>query len=166
MKLSALSWVATALALAGLVFLASDRFRQKEKADAAARCAVAAGKPLADLADCPKPIADQVTVARQAARCDAAAARDDGRFIVINACGSGVKRLHAMHDAAASRVANLEVELAKARAGTTAAVSRAETRAITLTERKADARKAIEAAPRDGAGRITCDAECLRRLQK
>lgn len=161
-----LGGVLLALAIGTLLHFAKDRFVQKAKADAAERCATASSKPLADLSDCLKPVRERITAARKADLCDAAADREDGRFVVLNACGQGVKRLYARNDVAARRVANLEGELAKARAATRAVVARAEARAVTLTERKADARKAIEAAPRDGAGRITCDALCLRRLSQ
>lgn len=156
--------------LGTLLFFARDRFAQKAVADAAERCAAAVGKPSAPLDDCAPSIVVQVNAARQGAICDGAlfrpAAETGARFVIVNACGAGVKRLFAERDVLGSRVDNLSAVLAGAAARSDAAVARAEGRAATLNERKADARKAIEAAPRDGVGRIICDAECLHRLSQ
>lgn len=156
------------LVLAAVLFLARDRFAQKAVADAAERCAAATAKPVAPLGDCAPAIATSVNGQRRAALCDTAllhhAADTTARFVVLNACAAGVKRLFAERDTLNSRVDNLSAVLAEADARSTAAVARAEGRAATLNERNARVQSAIKAAPRDGAGRVTCDAECLRRI--
>lgn len=159
--------IAGLLALVSVAFLVKDRFHQKTLADAAAACAVAASDPLKPVSDCLPSVKQRIEEARQAFLCDGAllpALKDEHRFAAQQACGAGVKRLIADRDAAAGESANLRQQLDTALAGRDAAVARAETRAAHQDERTGNARKAIDTAPRDDAGRIHCDAECLRRI--
>lgn len=155
------------LALASLAWLAQDRFDQKRKADAAVRCAAAAGSEHAALDDCLPLVASRLRAERQARVCEAAllpSLRPATRFSAAQACGAGTKRLIAAGDAAAHERDDLARQLAEARADTTRAVERAEGRATRFQRRNDDARRTIDSAPRDAGGRIACDADCLRRL--
>lgn len=169
LALRAIAGVSALLLLLGAAWLIKDRFHQKGLADAAARCAAAAGdagdaKPLTD---CAPEIRAEVAAARQGRICEGAllpTLRPESRFAMSQACGAGVKRLAAVADAAAAENASLEQQLATARADLNSAVERAERRAAHSTEREANGRKVIEAAPRAAGGGIVCDADCLRRL--
>lgn len=150
-----------------VAWLAKDRFVQKDLADAAKRCAHAATTETGPLDDCLEPVAARVANDRQNAVCEEAllpSLRPESRFRVLNSCGAGVKRLVADRDAAVAGQADAERRLADTRAAATAAVGRAEARAISQEERKRRASDAIASAPRDAGGNIACDADCLRRL--
>ena len=157
------------LALAGAAWLIKDRFHQKALADAAAACAVAAAAPNDDkpLDSCLPKVKAEIQEARQARVCESTllpSLRSETRFAMSQACGSGVKRLVATGDAAAAERDGLAAQLSDARAETAAAVTRAEGRVTRQTQRTDHGQKIIQAAPRDGAGGIHCDAECLRRI--
>ena len=158
-----------ALALAAAGWLVKDRFHQKALADAAASCAAAAADPADEtsLSDCLPQVTIEIKQARQNRVCERAllpSLLPENRFLMQQACGSGVKRLVEVGDAAAQERDSLKGQLTDARAGTAAAVSRAEARAAHQTQRTDDGHKIILAAPRDSAGNVRCDAECLRRL--
>lgn len=158
-----------ALALAAAAWLVKDRFHQKALSDAAASCAHAAADPAdeAALSSCLPEITNEVKEARQNRVCDRAllpSLLPENRFAMQQACGSGVKRLVAASDAAAADRDSLKSQLDDARAGMAAAVARAEARAAHQTQRNDNGRKVIQSAPRDAAGNVRCDAECLRRL--
>lgn len=152
-------------AVGSLLFLARDRFHQKAIADRYESCEKAAESGV-DPAECRAAIRAGIVAGRAAAACDRALQplTEQSRFAAAQACGPGVKRLIAEHDAARGEAAAARAELARQRVDGAAAVERAERRANKQNEREAHGRTVIDTAPRDGAGRIRCDAECLRRL--
>lgn len=167
--LRALGGIVGGLLIAAAIWLIVDRFHQKDLADAAASCAVAAGTPddSASLNDCLPLVQVEVEAARQARACERSLTpqlRPESRFAMAQACGAGVKRLVAAGDAAIAENASLKRQLDEARADIDSAVERAERRTVRSTEREANGRKVIEAAPRAPGGSIRCDADCLRRL--
>lgn len=161
--------IAGLLALASLAFLVKDRFHQKALADDAKACAVAAAdaddrKPLDRCLD---KIAAEVRAARQSRICEKALLprlRDETRGTVELACGAGVRRLVIDGETAKFERDQAERLLGEADAAMARAVTRAEARSIKSSERESHGRQVIEAAPRDAAGSIVCDADCLRRL--
>lgn len=162
---------AAAAGLAASAWLIQDRFHQKGLAEAASRCAVAAGKPAgdkgSDLDDCLPVIGLEVAAARQAATCDRTLLPTmdaTTRFVMLNSCGPGAKRLVAERDTLASERDGLKTLLDRAQVNADAAVSRAESRASTQQKRTDHAQGTIAAAPRDGDGLIMCDAGCLRQI--
>lgn len=153
--------------LASAAWLIKDRFHQKDLADAAKACARSAATQTEPLVKCAPDIARQLGQARQQLICESALLPSLGpetRFIASQACGQGTLRLIAERDAALADSASLRAALDQAQAGTARAVARAETRARQTTERDDHAAKVIADAPRDSAGRIVCDAECLRAI--
>lgn len=169
LALRAVAGIFGAVLLLTAAWLIRDRFHQKDLADAAASCAVAAsaGEDDAPLTDCLPQIRREVAEARQARTCERALVpqlRPETRFAMAQSCGAGVKRLVATGDAAADRADSLDRQLADARADLNSAVERAERRTARSTEREANGRKVIEAAPRAPGGSIRCDADCLRQL--
>ena len=158
---------ASAATAAGLVvsaWLVQDRFHQKDLADAAQRCAVAAAKEN-PLDDCLPAVKLQISAARQAAMCDASLLPEaNGRFAMLNSCGPGVKNLVARQDALTTERDTLNQLLEHAQTDASAATARAESRAANQQKRITDALAALAAAPRDSGGRIVCDAGCLRQL--
>lgn len=158
-----------ALALLAAAWLIKDRFHQKDLADAAAACAKAAGdaKDDADLEPCLLQVASDIREARQARLCERTllpSLRPETRFAMQQSCGTGVKHLVAVSDAASADRDSLAGQLAQARVDSAAAVVRAEARVTRFNQRTDHGRQAIQAAPRDPAGTVRCDAECLRRL--
>ena len=157
------------IALASTGWLIKDRFHQKALADSAAACAVAAGDEAdaAPLAGCLPNVAAEIREARQGRICEQTllpSLRPETRFLMSQACGAGVKRLVATGDAASAERDSLQAQLSEARNDLKSAVERAERRTAKQTERTTHAQKVIQAAPRDAAGSLRCDAECLRRL--
>lgn len=160
-----------AIALVALALLAADRFHQKELADNAKACAVAAADTddTAALDRCLPEVRAEIGEARQARLCERTllpSLRPETRFAMSQACGAGVKRLVASGDALAAERDGLKARLTAAQNDLATAVARAERRAATNQERNAHGQKVIQAAPRDAAGSIRCDAECLRRLNQ
>ena len=158
-----------ALALLAAAWLIKDRFHQKDLADAAAACAKAAGdtEDQASLQPCLLQVASEIREARAARLCERSllpSLRPESRFAMQQSCGTGVKRLVAAGDAAAAERDSLAGQLAQTRADSAAAVVRAEARVTRFNQRTDHGRQAIQAAPRDPAGTVRCDAECLRRL--
>ena len=158
-----------ALALAMAAWLIKDRFHQKGLADAAAACARAAGdaEDDASLKPCLLQVASEIREARAARLCERTllpSLRPETRFAMQQSCGTGVKRLVAVADGAVAERDSLAGQLAEARADTAAAVTRAEARSTRQEQRTNNGRHVIQAAPRDAAGAVRCDAECLRRL--
>jgi hypothetical protein len=78
------------------------------------------------------------------------------RFIMLNSCGPGAKRLVAERDTLASERDGLKTLFDRARANADAAVSRAESRASTQQKRTDHAQGTIAAAPRAMAMAISC----------
>ena len=160
-----------AVALLAAAWLIKDRFHQKGLADAAQACAVAAAdiEDAAALDRCLPETRKEIAEARRARLCERAllpSLRPEARFAMAQACGAGVKRLVAQGDALAAERDGLKAQLATARADLAGATERAERRATLTQERNAHGRKIIQAAPRDAAGSIRCDAECLRSLNR
>lgn len=158
-----------ALALTAAAWLIRDRFHQKDLADSAATCAVAAAaigddKPLDA---CLPAVASEVRAARQGRICETAllpSLRPETRFAMAQACGAGVKRLVADRDSLEQERDGLAHELAAQQDTALRAIGRAEGRASRQQERDNHARQVIDAAPRDAGGGIRCDADCLRQL--
>lgn len=169
-----MSWLKLGGGIAGLITLivvgiwlarTIDKARRFDDARACAAAAPSTDKPLDR---CDPAIRLRIEQARAGVACEAAIAslngpRPDGYALQL-VCGEQVKRLHAGLDAARGDLADVNRQLAEARTTTAAAVGRAEARAVLLSDRKAQSDAAIAAAPRTGDGRVSCDAECLRRL--
>ena len=158
-----------ALALAAAIWLINDRFHQKGLADAAVACAKAAAdtEDQTSLQPCLLQVASEIREARQARLCERSllpSLRPETRFAMQQSCGAGVKRLVSVSDAAAADRDSLAAQLAQTRADSAAAVVRAEARVTRFNQRTDHGRQAIQAAPRDPAGTVRCDAECLRRI--
>lgn len=154
-------------ALASIVWLAFDRFDQKARADRADRCEVAALTATEKTDDCGPNVVARVEADRATIICEAALLpelRAETRFTARQACGPGVLRLIAEGDGMASQIAGLDAQLAKLRADSADAVARAEARGRADQTRRDNAQQLIQAAPRSADGRITCDADCLRKL--
>lgn len=164
--------IASLAAAAGILlaaWLIKDRFHQKRLADAAALCAIAASSPddAAPLSDCLPLVREEVEAARRGRVCERALTpqlRPETRFAMAQACSAGIKRLVAVGDAAQADAIAKARQLEEARAEINSAVERAERRTVRSSEREANGRKVIEAAPRAPGGSILCDADCLRRL--
>lgn len=161
--------IVSALALLATILLVKDRFHQKALADDAKACAVAAADPddRKPLDDCLDKVAAEVRAARQSRICEKALLpqlRDETRGTVALACGAGVRRLVLDGEAVKFERDQAERLLGEADAAMARAVARAEARSIKSSERESHGRQVIEAAPRDAAGSIVCDADCLRRL--
>lgn len=159
----------SAIALAALLFLANDRFHQKHLADDARICAVAAADvdDMMSLATCLPRVRAEIVEARQARACQKAllpSLRDETRFVMQQTCGAGTKAQVARADAAIAERDSLAGQLAEARAGTAAAVTRAETRATRFEGKEARGRVIVNGAPQTGRGTLRCDTECLRQL--
>ena len=157
--------------LASCAWLIKDRFHQKALADDARACAAAAADlgDTADLARCLPDVAKEVREARQSRICNESllpSLRPESRFLMSQACGAGVTRLVADGDASLAKRDALAAELALARADAAAAIERAERRTQTKNERIKHGQQVIQAAPRDAAGGVRCDADCLRRLNQ
>ncbi|NBB51485.1 hypothetical protein GVN24_24680 [Rhizobium sp. CRIBSB] len=110
---------------------------------------------------CPAGAAQRHRVAVRAARCDAALLSGD-LYAVEASCSGEVKTLQAGLSAETRRADALTGLLATARATQAEAVSRAEARARTQTERTHRAQTAVRTAPLDDSGLVVCDAGCLR----
>lgn len=167
--LRAVGGLAGLLALAALGFLVKDRFHQKALADDAKACAVAAADPedAKPLDRCLDKVAVEVRAARQSRICEKALLpqlRDETRGTVELACGAGVRRLVLAFDTITFERDQAEVRLGEADDAMARAVARAEARNVKSSERESHGRQVIQAAPRDAAGSIVCDADCLRRL--
>lgn len=159
--------IAGLLAVLAAAWLIADRFHQLDRARSADRCEVAARTTEKALTDCLPGVAERIVAARRADACEAALLprlRDETRFAMAQSCGAGVKRLVAFGDQTAADADQLRRDLANQAATSGRAIARAEQRAIHTTEREYHASQAIAVAPRDAAGRIRCDAQCLRQL--
>lgn len=154
-------------ALAAVLWLAKDRFHQKDLADAAAHCESAAISASEPLDDCDVNVRSRVQADRQTIVCENALLpelRPETRFTARQACSAGTLRLIAQGDADAGEIASLQQQLDQAREGTAAAVARAEARGRTEQTRRNNAQNVVAAQPRGADGSIACDADCLRQL--
>lgn len=166
--LSTIRVLGGALGLAALVaigWLVQDRFHQKEIADDARACSIAAQSELDDLSRCLPQVRNRLEAERRSHVCSTALLQDDSAaslFAVRNSCSAGVKRLHAQREAATNNLADVQSQLDTVRADSLSAIARAEARATNQNERKRRADNAIKAAPVDRDGLNVCDADCLR----
>ena len=161
---AALIKLVASVAGAGLLIVAALDWRSAREARAELRiCAAGAGNVSKPLDGCPPKVSAAITAARAAAVCEAGL-KADVAFTIATACGAQVRDRVARQRAAEHNLADALAQLAQAEQRTIAAVSRAEARATQTAERKARAKAAISAAPRDAGGLLTCDADCLRNL--
>ena len=152
-----------AVALAGwLIWAVSDRYKLAGEVKQHKACLTAIAKPeLQQTPACEPAIADKVDRARLADRCDAALT-GNALVAIHDMCSTPVKTIVADRDAKAGDLADANEQLSGAQSRQDAAVSRAEARATTSAQRKAIDDRTIQTAPRDPAGRVRCDAQCLR----
>ncbi|MFN3858405.1 MAG: hypothetical protein ACK4RV_11725 [Caulobacter sp.] len=154
--------------LGGALTLAQSRADRFEALDRAHRACVAAIGPNARADRRPEALCDPAIAGHwarsiQARACDEALAASPVNLHAARAsCSAPVKRLQAEHGAAAADIADLTRQLAEERAGRRAAIDRASADAKTQAERKLRREAADARAPRDPAGRVICDADCLR----
>ncbi|WP_067734467.1 hypothetical protein [Novosphingobium naphthalenivorans] len=156
-----------ALALGTLLFLAKDRFHQKDLAEKAARCESAAISASEPLKDCGSNVQARVMADRHSILCQAALLpelRPETRHDANQECDAGSRRLIAQLDARADEVIALTAELSQVREDTGAAIARAEARGRAEQTRRNNAQNVVAAQPRGPDGSITCDAACLRQL--
>jgi type IV secretory pathway VirB10-like protein len=156
-----------AAAIVGFILWAVvDRFKLAAEVNQHETCIAAIAKPDQPVTACDPKIADKVTQARAADQCEIALAKPPtgDLFAIRAACSEQVKRVVADRDAAAANYADDEKQLAGAQLRLDQAVSRAEARNLSTTQRKAANDRTIQAAPRDPDGRVRCDAQCLRDL--
>lgn len=156
---------ASLIALMGAVIVGKTKEEAglRKEITAQTLCLAAAGGPDADASAraCPAPVAAQHRLARMSARCDAGLLQGD-LFAVEAACSTEVKTLLAQRQAETGRADSLDAALKSSRADTAAAITRAEARARSQTQRTSNAQAAVSAAPRDPDGLVRCDAQCLR----
>lgn len=113
---------------------------------------------------CKPPIAAVHAAARRAEVCDQALLNAD-LFTIRTSCSTEVMTLLAQRDAETHRADRQTSALAAERADRGAAISRAEARVRTETERKARAEAVIQDAPRNGDGLVVLDAQRLCELR-
>lgn len=154
-------WKAAAMAgLLALLVLAVRDWGAARRARADLKICAAAADGRKPLDGCPAKVSVAIAAARAAAACEAALAKPDPLGVRTN-CKPAVQDRVARLAVAEANLADARRQLAQAEQQTIAAVSRAEARAKSTTERKARAKAAIAAAPTDAAGVIRCDAGCL-----
>lgn len=156
----ALLWAAIAT-VGGFVDRARDGKRY-------AACEAAAKLPAGELDTCSPTVRGLVEEGRRSRACTAALATlrsaNPDTFAIRMTCPEDVKRLSARADAAEADLADANAQLAGAQQRQDTAVARAEARADSTAKRKAADDAVIAAQPRTPDGRVTCDAQCLRRL--
>lgn len=159
--------LAVGLGAAALAATSWIAIQQGEMLAAHARCE-AAIKPDARLGADPRKLCSPIVAERwaravQAETCDVAlSARPENRYGVASNCSTPVKTLQAQRDAAVGERDSARLETATLRSGQAAAIRRAESDARTQAERKARAAAIVQSAPRNAAGLVVCDADCLR----
>lgn len=113
--------------------------------------------------NCPQAIADAATQADRYRQCDSAL--KVGELYAVRAtCSEFVKRRDAEATALTATVADLDRQLADARAATAGALNRAAARATATSRKDAHAAAALSQVAPGADGRITCDDRCLRDL--
>lgn len=155
--------VALGLLLAAIVGGAWDWRSAREARSELRACVRAAKADGASLEGCAAEIVAEIGSARAGRACDAALLAGD-RYREAATCPAGAKRAASEARVAAANLADAQRQIADLRAATSAAIARAEARAVVTSERTAHADAAIKAAPRDSSGIIRCDAVCLREL--
>jgi hypothetical protein len=159
--------IAGSLAIFGIAWAVQDRFRLAEIVHQAERCEKASTSETASVVDCTPPMRVQVEQARQARQCDRALAQKDrakALFEIRAVCTANVLVEVAARSAAEGNLADARATIATVTAGQTAAVERAEARALSLSQQRTKADAAVASAPRLANGLARCDADCLRRL--
>ncbi len=170
--------IRVALALgAALIALAAYTFNERQDHEAKAEglraviqghvsCNGALAGPdiLVSAERCPPELAAVHATARRAEVCDKALLEGD-LFTVRTACSTEVMTLLAQRDAESRRADSQADALRAERADRAAAITRAETRARSETERTHRAEAALQSAPRNGAGHVVLDARRLCELR-
>lgn len=150
------------LGLAGSKTQEEGRLRAAIAGHVACEAAVANPDLTASAARCPDEVAAVHREAVRAQACEAALLSLD-LFAVRTSCSTEVKTLFAAREAESRRADQLAEILDQERAGRAAAITRAEARARTETERTLRAQSALQGAPRRG-DLLVLDAERLRQL--
>lgn len=150
----------------GLSFAVRHEIGVHRNARALGECVALAKGPRPGPTQCPLPLVTAVATANTSTVCDAQldelARRSATGVPVI--CSRPVRAVAAAREAAAATIVSQAAALTAARTDQQQAIARATARAVSTTERKANAQAVLAAAPRDGAGRSVCDARCLREL--
>jgi hypothetical protein len=165
LQLGALLLVVSLIAALGVQTKRAERYQALDVRHKACVAAIKSGPEGAPAAAgvCDLAIASVNAVALRSTACDQALdAKPLNLYGARASCSAPVKQLQADRDAQAANVADLKLQLATERNGRAAAISRAQAAATTEAERKARAAAAVKAAPRDGAGLLVCDAQCMR----
>jgi hypothetical protein len=129
----------------------------------ACSAAVTQSELAASAARCSEAVAAVHRRAVQAQACDAALTAGD-TYSVRAACSTEVMTVVADRDAKTAEVATLSISLAQVRRDQAAAITRAEARGRTQTQRTHRAEDALAQAPVTAGGLGRCDADCLRNL--
>ena len=169
MKITDLIWAfGPPLIIGGIAVGACVGLVHYQKLDSQHRACVAAVEAgpaglLSVEALCAPKIAAAQEAALMSAACDLAVdATPENTFALRQTCSSAVKTVVAERDVARGERDGAKADLKAARDGQAAAITRAETRVRSETQRKADAAAALSRAPRDADGLVVCDADCLR----
>jgi hypothetical protein len=113
---------------------------------------------------CPEHVAVHWAVSLRAQACDQALdPKAENLFGIKTACSTPVKTLWAARDVAQANLRHTRAELKTERDGRKAAIARAAADATTQAQRKTRRVEIDQAAPRDPAGRVVCDADCVRK---
>lgn len=162
-----LALVGVILALSGLTFSkTAEEGRLRKVIAGHETCAVALATNDLQAANSTCPAATKLIHAawNRAETCDRALLEAD-LFTVRASCSTEVMTLLAQRDAEAGRADRLTETLADERADRAAAITRAEGRVRTETERKLRAEAVIQNAPRNGDGLVVLDAQRLCELR-
>lgn len=155
------------LALSGLTFskvAEEGRLRKVIAGHEACATALASDDLQASATTCPSATSGIHAAWRRAEACDRALLEAD-LFTVRTSCSTEVMTLLAQRDAEASRADRQTEALDDERADRAAAITRAEGRVRTETERKLRAEAVIQNAPRNGDGLVVLDAQRLCELR-
>lgn len=142
----------------------AEDLKVKVKAHAACDQAVQGRDILISAERCPPKIAAVHAAARRSETCDQALLSAD-LFTIRTSCSTEVMTLLGERDAENSRADRLAESLAEERADRAAAITRAEARTRTETERKVRAEAVLQGLPRDGDGLLVLDAQRLCELR-
>lgn len=134
------------------------------KAHVACDQAVQGADILVSAERCPAKIAAVHAVALRAEACDQALLKAD-LFTIRTSCSTEVMTLLGERDAESRRADRQTETLAAERVDRAAAITRAEARVRTATERKVRAEAVIQDAPRDGDGLVVLNARRLCELR-
>lgn len=160
-----LALVSVAIALGGLSIGKTQeegRLRETIAGHVACDFALTGSDLTASAVRCPGPTATAHAASVRTEACDAALLSLD-LFALRTSCSTEVKTLFASREAESRRADQLAEILDQERAGRAAAITRADARARTETERTMRAQSALQGAPRRG-DLLVLDAERLRQL--